>query len=189
MCSNTPRFSLDPLKTVICACPRWSRGPVYPSCWPVTPTYGTGYTGWLYRVGIPGGYTGGVPSHLLAGSKPRQRSGPRKAQGGWSGWSGCSGRATGYGGTGRSVPPSGPGRSHPWALPVPPSQMSHLGPKGRDSSQYSVKLVRTTKCRQEMCKRPVIVPVCQNGSEKSPLEILRFPFSVAFSCKELMGPF
>ena len=40
-----------------------------------------------------------------------------------------------------------------------------------------------------MSKRPVIVPISQNGSEKSPLDFLRFPFLAAFSHKELMVPF
>ena len=52
---------------------------------------------------------------------------------------------------------------------------------------FLVKLVKTAKCHQNMSKRPVLVPIFQNGSRKSPLKILRFPFSVAFSPKELMG--
>ena len=40
-----------------------------------------------------------------------------------------------------------------------------------------------------MSKRPAIVPIFQNGLQKSPLEKLGFPFSLAFSHKELMVPF
>ena len=40
-----------------------------------------------------------------------------------------------------------------------------------------------------MCIRPTIVPVSKNAAQKSPLEILRFPFSSAFSPKELMTHF
>ena len=54
---------------------------------------------------------------------------------------------------------------------------------------FLIKLVKMTKCHQNMLKRPVIVPVCQNRVGKSPLEILRFPFLGAFSPKELMGHF
>ena len=40
-----------------------------------------------------------------------------------------------------------------------------------------------------MSKRPPIVPIFKNGSQKSPLDFLRFPHSGAFSHKELMGHF
>ena len=61
--------------------------------------------------------------------------------------------------------------------------------KGRDYGPEAGNLVKTTKCHRKVSKRPVIVPISQNGSEKSPLEILRFLFLVAFSHKELMVPF
>ena len=62
-------------------------------------------------------------------------------------------------------------------------------PYGRDSSPFSIKLVKTMKCHQKVSKRPSLVPNSQNGSKKSPLDFLRIPFSAAFSHKELMGCF
>ena len=50
-------------------------------------------------------------------------------------------------------------------------------------------LSKTAKCRRKVSKRPVIVPDVQNGSGKSPLEILDISFSPAFSPKELMTYF
>ena len=85
-------------------------------------------------------------------------------------------------------PPFGPGRA-----PAVPSLV--LGPycrltaKGRDLTSFSIKLVKTAECHQNVTKRPVLVPIFQNGSQMSPLEILRFPFWLAFSHKELMGRF
>ena len=74
LCSYTPRFSYKVLKTVICAC-SWSPYTV-PSR-----ACGTGYgTGWVYGVGIRGGYRGVLPSRRAR--KPHtQRSGPRKPKG------------------------------------------------------------------------------------------------------------
>ena len=54
---------------------------------------------------------------------------------------------------------------------------------------FPVKLVKTAMCHQNMLKRPVIVPILQNRSRKSPLDFLGFPFLPAFSHKELMGYF
>ena len=80
--------------------------------------------------------------------------------------------------------PAGPGQSSPWeAFPGPPRA------KGRDSTSFPRNLVKTAECHQKCHKRPVIVPICKKGLKKSPLEILRFLFSPAFSHKELMVPF
>ena len=92
-----------------------------------------------------------------------------------------------YPSPGTSAPtPSGPGRpSRP--LQGRGSLVLLEQALGRDSGHISVKLVKTTKCHRIVSKRPVIVPICQNGLRKSPLEIPRFPISVAFSHKELMA--
>ena len=159
------------------------------------PVHGAVYgVGRVLGTGIPGctgeGYTGYYPptdlqlAHRSPRSKPTQRSGPVGPAGPeW--WGGCSGR---NGGRGRSwVPPFGPGQA-PCALPVPrTSQIAHLQPKGRDFMTFLRNLVKTAKCRLNVSKRPVIVPIFQNRPQMSPLEILRFPFLPAFSCKELMG--
>ena len=62
-------------------------------------------------------------------------------------------------------------------------------PIWRELTSISRKLVKTAKCQPNMSKRPVIVPIIQNGVQKSPLDFLGFLFSVAFSHKELMVPF
>ena len=61
--------------------------------------------------------------------------------------------------------------------------------KGRDYGYILRKLVKTAKCHRKVSIRPAVVPVCQNGVGKSPLEFLRFPIWLAFSHKELMVPF
>ena len=91
-------------------------------------------------------------------------------------------------GTAPRTTPAGPGRSL-WALPVLGPLKCRLWAIGRDSMTFLRKVVKTTKCHQKVSKRPRLVPVSQNGSKKSPLEILRFPLWRAFSHKELMGHF
>ena len=94
--------------------------------------------------------------------------------------------------TGRCAAPGPPLRgpvSALWALPCPGPSECRPWPIGRDSMTFLIKLVKTAKCHQNVSKRPPLVPIFQNGSQKSPLEILRFPYSAAFSPKELMGHF
>ena len=91
-------------------------------------------------------------------------------------------------GGGVGTTPAGPGRPTPGGPPCT-SQNAASGPLGRDSMTFPVKLVKTLKCRRKVRKRPAIVPISQNGVEKSPLGILGIPYSVAFSHKELMVPF
>ena len=147
------------------------------------------------QVGIQGGYTGGYTGGYARGVLPSHRA--RKSH----------------------IPAKrartalqGPGvvgiwdwtRDRRWAAPGPPLR----GPVGpmlgppcpgpldaaswpirRDSTSFLIKLVKTTKCHQKTSKRPAIVPVSQNGLKNSPLDFYRFPFSPAFSHKELMGHF
>ena len=146
-----------------------------------------GYTGWVYGwvVGraIPGTTQ---PGPRLLEEQARQRSGPRKSHRGWSGWSGA---ADVLGPTlvrTRTLP-------HPLrpCRPPGPAPLGRvlLAGKGRDSDLNSIKLVKTAKCHQKVSIRPVIVPIFQNGSGKSPLGFLRFPYWPAFSHKELLGLF
>ena len=85
-------------------------------------------------------------------------------------------------------PPCGPGRSPrspPWDIPL---DMALLDLRAR-IDLILLKVSQNDGVSPERSKRPVIVPIYQNGSQKSPLEILRFTYSSAFSHKELMGLF
>ena len=81
-------------------------------------------------------------------------------------------------------PVGSPAGSLPGSGPAPASW-----PIWRDLTTFLIKLVKRTKCHRNVSIRPVIVPNVQNGSRKSPLGFLRFPFLTAFSRKELMGRF
>ena len=76
-----------------------------------------------------------------------------------------------------------------WSPPCPEPCYPALQPKGRDSMTFLIKLVKRAKCHRICLKRPVIVPIFQNGVKKSPLGFLGFLFLPAFSHKELMGRF
>ena len=136
--------------------------PVY-SCIAVTAgrVYGPGYgTGRVYREGYTG-CTTQPPSAREEVPIPAERA-PEVP---------C--RGTGVGGDGdwtrdpAAVPeptPAGP-VGDPWSPPWFWALIAASWPIGRDSTSNSIKLVKMTKCRPKSVKRPVIVPVCQNGSE------------------------
>ena len=147
-----------------------------------------GVPGWVYWVGTRVGYTGCTtqPPRFARGEVPTAEGGPRKPCRGWSGWSGARTDRRLYGPWYHPSGPVGPLQGPPCTRVL---GNAASWPIGRDLTSFLVKLVEMTKCRQKSCKRPVIVPIFQNGSEKSPLEILRFPIYVAFSHKELMVPF
>ena len=179
MCSTTPRFSYGVSETSV------------PRCVPVPSrvvhaVYGRVYrywvvrAGWVYRVGNTGSQA--LPSYRAKGGPRYSEAGPVALQG-RSGW---------Y--LGPEYPcapgdhPSGPVGS----LQAPPCHLPENAaswPIRRDSTSFSIKLVKTAECHQNMSKRPTLVPISQNGSRKSPLDILGFPISLAFSHKELMGMF
>ena len=143
-----------------------------------------GYTGWVYRVGVPGSTTQ-PPCAREEQAQPAKRA-PDGPAGAGSGWVGCSGRVTGGGTAPRTTLRA---RSGTRTLPVlGPSECRLLAITARFHS-YSRNLVKTAKCHQNVTKRPVIVPISQNGSRKSPLDFLGFTFWLAFSHKELMGHF
>ena len=137
------------------------------------PTWVVRALGMVHRVGMPGGYTGGVPSSppTSRGAVPVQRSGPRKAHRAWSGWYWGCGRNGGRDGSWDHLRP---GRSTLWPSLSQDPQNAHLGPIGRDSINYSVKLVKTAKCHRFMSKRPTIVPVSKNGSRNHLLKFSDF---------------
>ena len=148
------------------------------------------YTGWVIRVGIPGGYWEGVPSPPTCCCEEHPPTSDRRERAHPAGW---VGRKQGAGITGLGTAAgTAPGttlraRSAPCrGLPVPGPCRD---PPGRDLTSFPVKLVKTAKCHRKVSIRPVIVPNLKNGSIKSPLDFLRFPLYAAFSHKELMGRF
>ena len=165
--------------------------------------YADGGTGW----GVPGGYGDGwVPGEGYTGYYPAargevqiQRSGPRKPRRGWSGWYLELGRPT----YGQMKVNKGPGtaagtapRTTLRARSVPPGALPVLGPSEcrltANRARISLILLKVSqngevswKSVEKACHSPYL----QKRSQKSPLDFLRFPFSVAFSHKELMGRF
>ena len=135
-------------------------------------------TGWVLGRAILG-----TTQPAARGGFHRQRSGPRKACRAWSGWSVEAGRYRG-----RSGPPCGPGRS-----PAGPSlSFPYNAASGPIKARFKVISTKVSqngevspRKRQKACHSPY----SQNGVKKSPLEILRFPFLVAFSHKELIDLF
>ena len=123
------------------------------------------------RVGNTEGYTGVLPTQPpRLRETPRQRSGPRKPL-----------QGAGVGGLGVGIPfapgPTLACSQGPFpAVTGPPRANPASWPIRRDSATFPGNLVKTAKCHRFVSKRPVIVPVSQNGSGMSPLEIPRFPF-------------
>ena len=112
--------------------------------------------GWVYRVGNTGTPTD--PLCPRRGQHPAKRA-PEAPVGGWSGWDVELGRTL------QTVPctqpcdhhslRSGPLRCH---RPARGGTWPRAA-KGREFINISVKLVKTAECRQNILKRPVIVPV------------------------------
>ena len=132
-------------------------------------------TGW-----VGGGVIPGTPSQLLGERSCNQRSGPRKPCKGWSGWV-AGARASGY-------PPFGPGRVPAGPSLVTSSECRLWANKAR-FNLISQKLSQNGRVSLKYVEKACHSPYVQNRVQKSPLEILRFTFSVAFSHKELMGLF
>ena len=175
MCSYTPRFSYDVLKTVICACPS---GPVARRCSRRAVVYGSGW--------YPGGYTGWVPGGLyrgttqLPGEVPYvQRSGPvgscREPEW-WYIWSRTPG-----------AHPCG-ARSVLWPSLAPPRANPASGPIRARFSLFYTKLSQNGIVSPKISHKACHSPYSQNPLQNSPLKILGFLFSPAFSHKELIGP-
>ena len=100
------------------------------------------------------------------------------------------GRAYGVRRRGRAMVPTLRARSvHPVALPgTIPLGMPPLGQYGEISALFS-KVSQNDEVSPKYVHKASHSPYIQNGSQKSPLGFLRFPISVAFSHKELIGPF
>ena len=127
---------------------------------------GCGYTGWVYRVGIAGGYTGWVLPQptlqpaLLEESASPSAAGPGRPCRGLE-WVGTSART--YRRRGRALYHPCGARSVPLGPPCTgPLECRLLANRARIDS-FSRNLVKTAKCRQNMSKRPPIVPISKNG--------------------------
>ena len=144
-----------------------------------------GIPGWVYRVGTRVGYYRDTQP-AARGEVQHQRSGPVGPAG--AGVVGAGARTYRAAGTAPGPPLRGPVDAL-WASPCPGPSECRPGPIRRDSMKFLRKLVKTAECHQKCQKRPVIVPILQNGYQKSPLDFLGFPFGAAFSHKELMGHF
>ena len=166
----TPRFSYSVPKTAVSALP--------------TLTAMATAGGYGYGVWGTGGWGRGSthrPSTLLE-EQTRQRSGPRNLPAGrWSGWSGAADVQA-------PTPPLPAVGPAPLGGTLPRANAASGPIKARFNLillKYSQNRVVSPKYVHKACHSPYI----QNGSQKSPLRILRFPYSLAFSHKELLGPF
>ena len=135
------------------------------------------------------------PPTVLLGEGPARQtatagSGPRNA--GWSGSRAGAGRYREYGGggDGPAPTPAGPGQSGPASLPwCRTSQNAASWPIKARFQVISCKVSQNQGVSPKYHEKACVSPCFQNGSRKSPLEILRFPKTLAFSPKELMGLF
>ena len=103
--------------------------------------------GMVHRVGIPGGYSPAHPLHLqlahrCPGSKPNQRSGPRRAlQGPGVGGLGAAGVTVGGDG---HIPPCGPGPAHAGHSLDMPSEC----PPGTNKARIDLILLKLSQNRE-----------------------------------------
>ena len=140
------------------------------------------------RVGIAGWVYGGlyrVPTRLLGEVLIPSGAGPEALQGleWWGMRAGRSGLQTTH-------------SSLPWRLPGPASLSGPLpranpasGPIKARIDLISTKLSQNAEVSPKYVQKASHSPYSQNEVQKSPLGILRFPFSLAFSHKELMASF
>ena len=186
VCSYTPRFSYRCPKYTVSACPRvlcrarTDRGV----------QGGAGRVGvprWVYRVGNTGYYRAPTnpalkstrrPATAGSGPSPQGRVGRKQGAGpgGDGGWDGPG--TTPAGPVGSQDPPC-TGTSQ-IAASWPIRARFHL-----IFYKVSQKAGVSPKYVEKACHSPCL----QNGSQKSPLDFLGFPYSAAFSHKELSGHF
>ena len=178
----TPRFSYGLLKTVICTCPVVTR----PACGTAVSRtctaggYQGGYTGWvqggLYRVYYPAAAQGG----------PETAKRARKPCRGWSG--GLRAGCVSQGVRGLFLDPTLRARSA-CSLPGSRARLAALGPIRARFQSILSKVSQNSEVSPKYVKKAYHSPYFQNGSIKSPLDFLGFPFLPAFSHKELIGLF
>ena len=158
VCSDTPRFSYGGSETGVRAVSHLrvrARQRVGTGGVRVLGGYRGGYTGWV----IPGS----IPSQLLAwGASLDSEAGPGRPCRGRE-WVVKVQRARAPGTTlrARSVWPASP----PCTWYPLSSQTAVQTAKRREFSQFSIKLVKMTKCHRNMSIRPLIVPVLKTASE------------------------
>ena len=149
-------------------------------------------SGGCTRVGIPGWvYRGSTSPARCPGRTQKQTSeaGPGRPTGPGVGGSAGPG-ALGDGGGGGISPPCGPGQSSPReAFPGIYLRNAASWPIGARFTSFYCKVSQNGQVSPKKCKKACHSPYFQNGLEKSPLGFLRFPFSPAFSRKELLGLF
>ena len=139
-----------------------------------------GYNGWV----IGGVYR--VPSHAARGEVLMTAKRARKPCRGWSGGHEELGRPSSPGTTlrARSVP------CRPLPVPGLPSPgKAASGPIRARLRLIFLKVSQNDEVSPKIHEKASHSPYSQNGSRNSPLGILRFPVSPAFSDKELMVPF
>ena len=149
--------------------------------------YRVGTAGWVYRVGVQGLYRV-LPLHRArrswySGAGPGRPAGPGVGgtrAGCVSPWVFGGGTAISHPCGARSVP-EGP----PWICP----QNAASGPITARLRVPLLKHSQNGEVSPKSVDKACHSPCFQKRSQKSPLGILRFPLSVAFSHKELMGPF
>ena len=101
-------------------------------------------------------------------------AGPVAPAGGGVGGTCGRARAAGYD---HPAGPVGPMLGPPCHIPPLSSQTAVQTAKRRHFSQITVKLVKMTKCRPNILKRPVIVPISKTGSESRLLIFWDFRFA------------
>ena len=152
----------------------------------VTAMYGCGYTartgirvgtGWVYRVGNTGPST--KDGHLKSGAYDSE-AGPGSPSMGLEWVVICTAPPS------VRTPPSGPGRAPEPSLGAPRANAASWPIKARIRPLFS-KVSQNRIVSPEYTHKACHSPYSQNGLGKSPLKILRFPFSLAFSHKELLG--
>ena len=132
-----------------------------------------------------GGYGEGlyrVPTDLWKAEPQTAKRAPEAPARGWSGWSEVQRPP------GSQNPPFGPGRSSQLALPGS-GTLPASWPIGARFDLISKKHSQNGEVSPKSVQKACHSPYFQNGLRKSPLGFLRFPFSPAFSHKELMGLF
>ena len=159
-------------------------------CWPwsVVVREGVRVRVW-YREGVREGYTGWVirgcttqPARFARGGHDPAKRAPEALQGlEWVGsWPDVQG-------TVRTTPP-GPGRSLAGPSLSFPCKCRLWANRARIEVKTG-KVSQNGKVSPKSVQKAQLSPYFQKRLQKSPLEILRFPFSAAFSHKELMGLF
>ena len=167
----------------------WSRDRAWYRTWCRRGCIPGGYTGWVYGVGIRG-----VPSqHALLGEGPAARQRPQGAgpAAGRVVWKQAGAGRTGTAAwAGPGTTPAGPGRCCPGSPPCTRTLRNAASqPITARIQSFLSKVSQNGGVSPFSVEKASHSPCFHFPLQKSPLEILRFPFVRAFSHKELMGHF